>query len=335
MHESDQTPDDTRNERARSAALAAAETLSVSPTGVVQFQSRGRVVVIGGEEAQWLAARLGPPLHAEVLLTEGDDEPGVPTTALGGRELRIAGHLGAFEIELGERGKHSYQSIKTDMVIDLGDQPLIRAELPPPGYWHFEREARDLDTAVLAVDGMVGTFEKPRYFDYDPSICAHARSGQSGCRRCIDSCPAEAIISVGERVEVNPNLCQGGGICASACPTGAMRYAYPGPGDTAERLRLLLKTYARNGGTDPIVVFVAEIDASSLQATDLTVDGTPAVAVQLIDGNTVAFTLPPLAAGTHQQGRLVTGLEQRPCQVSSAGGHVAILRRDKLPCFSW
>lgn len=267
MRESDRTLDDPRNTRARSAALAAAETLSVDPTGVVQYQSRGRVLIIGGEEAQWLAARLNAPLHAEVLLTEGNDEPGVPTTAVGGRALVIRGHLGAFEIELGEHGKHNHQLIQADLVVDLGRLPLIARELPPPGYWHFGREAQDLDAAQLAVDGMVGTFEKPRYFSYDADICAHARSGQNGCRRCIDSCPAEAIISIGEQVEVNPNLCQGGGICASVCPTGAMRYAYPGPGDTAERLRLIIRTYLQAGGKDPVVMFVAEDDATGLPAT--------------------------------------------------------------------
>lgn len=264
MHESDPTLDETRNARARSAAVAAAETLSVKPTGTVRYESRGRVLVIGGEEAQWFAASLEAPLHAEVLLTEGSEEPGVPTIPLGGRELQISGHLGAFEVELGTRGRHNHQLIDADMVVDFSATPLLPRDLPPPGYWHFAREPRDLDAARLAVDGMVGTFEKPRFFAYDPDICAHARSGQSGCRRCIDSCPAEAIISIGEQVEVNPNLCQGGGICASVCPTGAMRYAYPDPGDTAERIRLMLRTYASEGGTDPVVMFVAEEDVTGL-----------------------------------------------------------------------
>lgn len=259
--------DESRNLRARSAAQTAAEKLSVNPTGIVTYTSRGRVLVVGGEEAQWFAARIEPPLHAQILLTEGSEEAGVPSTSLAGRALRIAGHLGAFRIELGEKGRHNYQLINVDMVMDLGATPLIDRELPPPGYWHFGREPQDLDAAWLALDGMVGTFEKPRFFDYDPSICAHARSGQSGCRRCIDSCPAEAIISIGEQVEVNPNLCQGGGICATVCPTGAMQYAYPGPGDTAERVRLLLRTYLDAGGSEPVVLFVAEGDVTLLPPT--------------------------------------------------------------------
>ncbi len=266
MQDTQPNSKDSRNAQARSAAQTAAETLSVKPTGVVHYRSRGRVLVVGGEEAQWLAASLEPPLHAEVLLTSGSEEPGAPTTALGGRPLEIHGHLGAFEVELGERGRHNHQLIEVDMVLDLGSPPLIEREIPPPGYWHFGHEPQDLDAARLAVDGMVGTFEKPRYFSYDPDICAHARAGQGGCRRCIDACPAEAIISIGEQVEVNPNLCQGGGICASVCPTGAMRYAYPDPGDTAERLRVMLKAYTEAGGSEPLVTFVAEEDAAALPA---------------------------------------------------------------------
>jgi ferredoxin len=267
MPETEHTLEESRNLRARSAAQGAAERLTLQPTGVVKYESRGRVLVVGGEEAQWFAARLADPLHAEILLTEGEEEAGVPTTSLGGRSLSIKGHLGAFRIELGEKGRHNHQLIDTDLVVDLGAEPLIASEIPPPGYWRFGREPADLDAAWLAVDGMVGTFEKPRYFAYDPAVCAHGRAGQGGCSRCIDACPADAILSIGETVEVNPNLCQGGGICASVCPTGAMRYAYPAAGDTAERVRVMLKTYLEAGGSDPVVMFIADSDAADLPPT--------------------------------------------------------------------
>jgi ferredoxin len=258
--------DSATNRHARSTALAAAERLSVRPTGIVRYTSRGRVLVVGGEQAQWFAARVQTPLHAEILLTDGETEPGAPTTALAERAWQARGHLGAFEIDLGERGRHNHQQLQADLIVDFGSTPLFSAELPPPGYWHFGQEPQDLDAAQLVIDGMVGTFEKPRYFDYDPEICAHARSGQPGCRRCIESCPADAIISIGERIEVNPNLCQGGGSCATVCPTGAIRYAYPPPTDTATRLRTLLRTYLDAGGSDPVVLFVAEADTDDMPA---------------------------------------------------------------------
>ncbi|MCB1775734.1 MAG: hypothetical protein KDI88_19130 [Gammaproteobacteria bacterium] len=207
-----------RNEQARRSAQVAIERLHAEPTGLVRYESHGRVLIIGDQPAQWLAARLRTPLHAEVLWLGGEEEPGVPSTPLAGRRLQLSGHLGAFRVELGEPGSHNHQVLQADLVIDLGAAAQIESDIPPPGYWHFGVEPQDLDAATMALDGMVGTFEKPRYFDYDASICAHARSGQPGCSQCIDACPADAIISIGESVEVNPNLCQGGGACASVCP---------------------------------------------------------------------------------------------------------------------
>jgi ferredoxin len=169
-------------------------------------------------------------------------------TPLAGRELKITGHLGAFRIEIGEKGKHNYQLIETDMVMDLGASPLLKSELPPPGYWYYNPDQDSLDAAWLELDGMVGTFEKPKYFSYDADRCAHARSGNVACTRCIDACPADAIISIGEQVQVNPNLCQGGGVCATVCPSGAMRYAYPKSEDTLNRIRKMLATYIAEGG---------------------------------------------------------------------------------------
>ena len=67
MSEAQATLDETRNARARSAAQAAAERVAISPTGVVKYESRGRVVVIGGQEAQWLATRLQAPLRNKTI----------------------------------------------------------------------------------------------------------------------------------------------------------------------------------------------------------------------------------------------------------------------------
>ena len=133
------------------------------------------------------------------------------------------------------------------------DPPLLQVELPPPGYARASEGS--LAAAVEGLSALVGEFEKPRYFHYDPDICAHGRSGQVGCTRCLDACPAGAIASIGEQVEVDPHLCQGGGACATACPTGAIEYAYPKAADQCTALAGLLDGYAARGGQGPVLLW--------------------------------------------------------------------------------
>jgi ferredoxin len=105
-----------------------------------------------------------------------------------------------------------------------------------------------LEKAVEELPEMVGEFEKPKFFQYDPAICVHGRSGLTACTRCLEACPTVAIVSLGERITVDSQLCQGAGSCATVCPSGAIRYAYPSLADALERLRVSLKTYRSQGG---------------------------------------------------------------------------------------
>jgi len=132
--------------------------------------------------------------------------------------------------------------------------------LTPPGYLHAPTDEISMVAALEQLTDLVGTFEKPRYFNYDASICAHARAGQQACTRCIDACPAEAITSLAETIEVNPNLCQGGGVCATVCPSGAIQYAYPRAEDTLQQIRTLLRVYRDNDGKDPVIAFFSQAD---------------------------------------------------------------------------
>lgn len=96
---------------------------------------------------------------------------------------------------------------------------------------------------------------RPSYFNYDASICAHGVNGKIACRQCIDACPAEAITSLVERIEVDPFLCQGGGSCTAVCPSGAISYAYPGIRDQGKRLKKLLQVYHAEAGEQAMVMF--------------------------------------------------------------------------------
>lgn len=245
---------------AKRAALDAMARLPMEPTSLVEFQSQGRAVIIGDNRALEVAPRLNERLNTWVILTEGVEEPGVPLVPLGGRTLRIEGHLGAFKIHLGEPGKPNGETLAADLILDLGPEPLIGSELNPPGYLHASLEEPDLQLAMEELSGLVGRFEKPRYFDYNPDICAHGHGGKRACTRCLDACPADAITSLTETIEVNAYLCQGGGICATVCPSGAIRYVYPSVRDNLERLRRLLAVYREQGGVDPVIVLVAESD---------------------------------------------------------------------------
>jgi len=101
---------------------------------------------------------------------------------------------------------------------------------------------------------MTGDFEKPRYFAYKSSICAHARSQKVGCTQCIDVCSTEAIRADGDHVAVEPHLCMGCGACATVCPSGAMSYAYPPVTELGARLKTLLRTYHGAGGRSALVL---------------------------------------------------------------------------------
>lgn len=252
-----------RNGRAREAALAALAGTAVKATDLVEFQSRGRVLVIGGPEALEFAPRLDAPLRAQVLLTEGEELPGVPVISQAGRPLSIRGHLGAFQLQLGESGRPNAELLTADLILDLGAEPQLSMPMKPPGYLACATDEPSLSSAIEQLKALVGTFDKPRYFSYDASICAHGRSGQIACTRCIDVCPAEAISSLVEKITVDAYLCQGGGACTTVCPSGAIRYSYPQPGDTLEQLRLLLKTYRQAGGLDPQLVICAEVDGAA------------------------------------------------------------------------
>jgi len=196
-----------------------------------------------------------------------------------------------------------------DLVLDLRDTPAFPQHQPPQGYLHLPRpdaDAAALARAALRLRDWVGAFEKPKFFHYQQRLCAHSRNEQIGCTACIDVCSAQAIRSdaslkgkslgkspsrtahgavayVGGGVVVEPHLCVGCGACSTVCPSGAMRFGYPGAAELGKRLRTLLSTYARGGGSGAALLLHSEqagarvVDALGRAArTDRAVQGVPA-----------------------------------------------------------
>ena len=228
---------------AREAALDAAAEVQLEPTSLVSYQSSGKLLVVGDDVALERCAQL--PDSIEMTQVSSATQ-----------ELVVDGYLGAFTVQaVGEDG--SATTYRADAVLDLHGTPLLEVEMLPPGYFYCADETLPADL-LEDLANLTGEFQKPRYFDYDPSICAHSVNGKVVCHNCVDACPAEAISSIGEMIEVNPNLCQGGGTCATVCPSGAIRYLYPNLRDQGKRLRTMIQTYREVANDAPGVLFHAE-----------------------------------------------------------------------------
>ena len=153
-----------------------------------------------------------------------------------------------------------------DLVLDLATPPRLSMPHPPQGYFAPAGDPGRLAEALLALTELVGEFDKPRFFDYQRSLCAHARNTLEGCSRCIDTCSTSAIEADGDGVRVEPHLCMGCGACASVCPTGAMRYNYPAVPEVGSRIAAALGAWQAVDGRAPTVLLHGEAEARSLRA---------------------------------------------------------------------
>jgi ferredoxin len=165
--------------------------------------------------------------------------------------VKACGAIGA--IDFGRTA--STRTEQFDLVFDLSAQPLLRTPELPFGYVAPGADPLEQSQAAMRLAQMVGEFEKPRYVQYEEKLCAHSRNTKTGCTRCLDVCATDAVRSLGDKVWAHPFLCMGCGDCATTCPTGALRFAYPGVADTGVRLRKLLTVYRAAGGKDAALLF--------------------------------------------------------------------------------
>lgn len=285
------------------ALLALAELPQADPVPVVEFQSQGRLLIIGpAEQALPWAEKLGASLDISVLSTEAGTLPLSRNFPIySGVVSKLDGFLGqftvawnlinpidpemctrcgacvnacpedaidaSFQINLERCKSHracvtacagigaiqfersdTLRSGEFDLIMDLRAIPSMPMTQTPQGYLAPGADPFEQSLAAAKLLGLVGEFEKPKYFVYNEKICAHGRNGVTGCSACIDVCSTAAIQSVFKngqgQVAVNPNLCMGCGACSTVCPSGAMRYNYPSVPYQGLQLKALSKTYA-------------------------------------------------------------------------------------------
>ncbi len=141
-----------------------------------------------------------------------------------------------------------------DLVLDLGHEAALGQELAPPGYFHIAPGNSKLAEVLQELPNYVGEFEKPLYFRINNDICAHSSRGLTGCTRCLDVCPADAISSFDKQIEIDSYLCHGAGSCSTSCPTGAISYALPKSSMMADYLTRILQTYRDQAGENAVIV---------------------------------------------------------------------------------
>jgi ferredoxin len=240
---------------ATQAALAALAALPATEAqDAVTYRSTGNTVVIGaGEEALALADYLARALPVTLLLREGTVAARSYPVFSAGR-IALTGWLGAFAVRW-QGGADEARSAAFDLVLDLGEQPLIGTHQAPHGYHAPGADPAARQAAADALMELVGDFEKPKYFAYRERLCAHGRNTLTGCNACVEICSAGAIAGAGDRIEVNPYLCAGCGACTTVCPTGALSYAYPSATQLGRRLKAALQAYRAAGGSAPVILF--------------------------------------------------------------------------------
>lgn len=278
---------DSKNGKARTDAFNNTVELSNLIPPTVSYESRGALLIIAGAEPlgadlstlNQCLSKLSELPSVTLALAKGVNAP-IEVDAYYFTKASVSGFLGHFSVHLTQDEQLldvdlapvAIQSSHFDMVLDLTPNSFIDNELPPVGYFPVGRGYPQLDDAIEEIQGLIGTFDKPKFFRLNTDKCAHSSRGVKGCERCVLSCPAGALTSegsdkTGHKIEINPYLCQGVGTCATSCPTGAIEYALPYPMQTQNFIERTLHNYFDAGGSSPIVLFCsAEHESYNLMA---------------------------------------------------------------------
>ena len=223
--------------------------IEIMPIALVEYNSAGRLLIIGtAQQIQTVAPDL-IDMELTFVCVDEEDKFGLESTRVIRDKIQyIEGWMGQFKIQFESR------QLTVDLVLDLSDQPVLATKILPLGYFAPRDNAQLLTDALQQLPELKGTFDKPQYFKYNATICAHSKRQLTGCHQCLDACPADAIASTGDTVTVNPALCQGCGSCTSVCPSGAMMYALPALDISLNRLRKMIQAWFELETTAPHIL---------------------------------------------------------------------------------
>lgn len=266
------TNEQSLNNLARQTAqMRVTPPINLAPA-TVTFSTQGHLLITGSEDMIRLAA---DQLHAMASITllsteaiRNTDSAHIEQALEAAATLpvyqtkieAVKGFLGQFQVTV----QHENQSIELakltqkrasfDLILNLGESSLFTTELAPAGYFHIAPDADNFSDVISQLPDYIGEFEKPRYFQVNNDICAHSSRGQAGCTRCLDVCPANAISSIKDLINIDPYLCHGAGGCTTACPTGAITYTLPKPVRLLDYVQKLLHAYKEAGGAHPALL---------------------------------------------------------------------------------
>jgi ferredoxin len=259
------------------AALLRAATDNVPEARSLTLTSAGRCLIYadgargnGVDAALEMAGKLRESLGVTVMITApGDDivASGISGMVTRGTIRGAKGHFTAFDLVIDGFGaarpssraslrfEDPQDGIETgcDIIIDLTGAPaMFTGWEKRDGYFRVSPDDPVRLATVTAEAGeMIGAFEKPIYVDYNADLCAHSRNSLTGCSRCLDVCPAGAIISAGDTVAIDPAICGGCGYCGAVCPSGAAQTNLPAADSFGQQIANLIDHYLEAGGKTP------------------------------------------------------------------------------------
>ncbi|MCW3172290.1 4Fe-4S binding protein [Shewanella subflava] len=288
----------------------------IPPT--VSYTTQGHVLIIGPEDLARLAADSLSMMASRVVLANesitSQDEAHlekVMNAAEGvdsfyNKLKSIKGFLGQFQVSVesdaGGVAELSVVAIRQahfDIILDLSSAPCINLEMLPAGYFYVGQDTHKLADAIEQIPDLVGEFDKPRYVKVNSDICAHHRNGINGCNRCLNFCPADAISSIEQKIEIDPYLCHGAGSCTNLCPTGAISYDLPTPKSLHAYLEKLISRYRAEAQVAPVILFHDNLLGGELITDTLAGDVLP-VALEEITVASIDHWLAALAHGARE-----------------------------------